>query len=231
MTQRKTSEDTAKPIRIMIVDDHAVIRTGLRMLIEQDRTMSVVGMAGTRAEALRLSEEQRPDIVLLDLILGDEDGLEFLPELCKLSPNSRILILTGVQTTDSHRLAIRRGAMGIVLKQQAADMLLKAIRKVHAGEVWIDRSMMGSVLEDVRSERTEAPDPEAVKIGSLTPREREVVALVSEGLKNKLIGERLFISETTVTHHLSSVFSKLDVSDRLELIIYAFRHGLAKMPK
>ena len=232
MTQRKTSDESiSKPIRIMIIDDHAVIRTGLRMLIEQDHTMQVVGMAGSRAEAVRLTEQERPDIILLDLVLGDEDGLEFLPELCKLSPSSRILILTGVQTTDSHRLAIRRGAMGIVLKQQAADLLLKAIQKVHAGEVWIDRSMMGSVLEDVRSEQHEAPDPEAVKISSLTPREREVVALVSEGLKNKLIGERLFISETTVTHHLSSVFSKLDVSDRLELIIYALRHGLAKMPK
>jgi len=117
------------------------------------------------------------------------------------------------------------------LKQQAADLLLKAIKKVHAGEVWIDRSMMSSVLSDVRSERHEETDPEAPKIASLTPREREVIALVSEGLKNKLIGERLFISETTVTHHLSSIFSKLDVSDRLELIIYAFRHGLAKIPK
>lgn len=223
--------DTLTPIRIMIVDDHAVIRSGLRMLIEQDQTMSVVAMAGTRAEALLLAEREQPDIILLDLMLDEEDGLEFLPALCDISPKSRVLVLTGVQTTESHRLAIRRGAMGIVLKQQAADLLLKAIRKVHAGEVWIDRSMMGSVLEDVRSGRQQGPNAEATKIASLTPREREVVALVSEGLKNKLIGERLYISETTVTHHLSSVFSKLEVSDRLELIIYAFRHGLAKMPK
>lgn len=215
----------------MIIDDHAVIRAGLRMLIEQDQTMSVVAMAGNRADSLLLAEKQQPDIILFDLMLGDEDGLDFLPALCDISPNSRILVLTGVQTTESHRIAIRRGAMGIVLKQQAADLLLKAIRKVHAGEVWIDRSMMGSVLDDVRSERQQGSNSEATKIASLTPREREVVALVSEGLKNKLIGERLYISETTVTHHLSSVFSKLEVSDRLELIIYAFRHGLAKMPK
>jgi DNA-binding NarL/FixJ family response regulator len=215
----------------MIVDDHAVIRTGLRMLIEQDQTMTVVAMAGTASEALVLAEREHPDIIILDLMLGDEDGLEFLPQLCKTSPNSRVLILTGVQATTSHRIAIRRGAMGIVMKQQAADLLLKAIRKVHAGEVWIDRSMMSSVLSDVRSERQEEADPEAGKIASLTPREREVIALVSEGLKNKLIGERLFISETTVTHHLSSIFSKLEVSDRLELIIYAFRHGLAKVPQ
>ena len=223
--------DTPPQIRIMIVDDHAVIRTGLRMLIEQDQTMNVVAMAGTRAEALLLATQEQPDIILLDLMLGDEDGLEFLPTLCEMSPRSRVLVLTGVQTTESHRSAIRRGAMGIVLKQQAAELLLKAIQKVHAGEVWIDRSMMGSVLEDVRTERNQAPTVEETKIARLTPREREVVALVSEGLKNKLIGERLYISETTVTHHLSSVFSKLEVSDRLELIIYAFRHGLAKMPK
>jgi len=222
---------TPPQIRIMIIDDHAVIRAGLRMLIEQDQTMSVVAMAGNRADSLLLAEKEQPDIILFDLMLGDEDGLEFLPALCDISPNSRVLVLTGVQTTESHRIAIRRGAMGIVLKQQAADLLLKAIRKVHAGEVWIDRSMMGSVLDDVRTERQQGSNTEATKIASLTPREREVVALVSEGLKNKLIGERLYISETTVTHHLSSVFSKLEVSDRLELIIYAFRHGLAKMPK
>ena len=215
----------------MIVDDHSVIRSGLRMLIEQDQTMTVVAMAGTPAEALLLAAREKPDIIVLDLMLGEEDGLEFLPQLCKTSPNSRVLILTGVQSSDSHRMAIRRGAMGIVLKQQAADLLLKAIRKVHAGEVWIDRSMMSSVLSDVRNERHEEADPEAEKIASLTRREREVIALVSERLKNKLIGERLFLSETTVTHHLSSIFSKLDVSDRLELIIYAFRHGLAKIPK
>ncbi len=223
--------DTPSQIRIMIVDDHAVIRTGLRMLIEQDQTMNVVAMAGTREEALLLADKEQPDIILLDLMMGDEDGLEFLPALCETCPKSRVLVLTGVQTTESHRSAIRRGAMGIVLKQQAAELLLKAIQKVHEGEVWIDRSMMGSVLEDVRTERHQAPTAEETKIARLTPREREVVALVSEGLKNKLIGERLYISETTVTHHLSSVFSKLEVSDRLELIIYAFRHGLAKMPK
>ena len=219
----------AKPIRTMIVDDHAVIRAGLRMLIEQDKTMSVVAMAGNCAEALERAGSERPDIIILDLVLGDDDGLAFLPALREKSPNSRVLVLTGVQNPDSHRTAIRRGAMGIVLKEHAAELLLKAIKKVSEGEVWIDRSMMGSMIQEF-SKPTQA-DPEEAKIDSLTLREREVVKLVGEGLKNKQIAERLYISETTVTHHLSSVFSKLDVSDRLELIIYAFRHGLAKMPK
>jgi len=99
------------PIRIMIVDDHAVIRTGLRMLIEQDQTMTVVAMAGTPAEAVTLAEKQKPDIIVLDLMLGEEDGLDFLPELSKISPGSRVLVLTGVQTPESHRTAIRRGAL------------------------------------------------------------------------------------------------------------------------
>ena len=220
---------TTRQIRIMIVDDHAVIRAGLRMLLEQDQSMSVVAMVGTRVEALRLAAIEQPDIIILDLLLGDDDGLAFLPELCETSPKSRILVLTGVQNPDSYRGAIRRGAMGIVLKEHAAEVLLKAIKKVSEGQVWIDRSMMGELIQEFS--KSSSADPEQAKIAALTDREREVITLVGEGLKNKSIAKRLFISETTVTHHLSSVFSKLDVSDRLELTIYAFRHGLAKIPK
>jgi DNA-binding NarL/FixJ family response regulator len=199
------------------------------MLIEHDKRMQVVAQAGNKDEALERAASTRPDVIILDLVLGDEDGLSFLPELCDASPESRVLVLTGVQNPDSHRRAIRRGAVGIVLKEHAADQLLKAIMKVNEGEVWIERSMVGSMIQELNKP---APvDPEVMKIESLTDREREVIALIGEGLKNKQVGERLFISETTVTHHLSSVFSKLEVSDRLELIIYAFRHGLAKMPK
>ena len=219
----------SNPIRIMIVDDHSVIRSGLRMLIEQDQNMRVVAMAGNRIEALEKVANEQPDVIILDLILGEDDGLSFLPDLIQTSPKSRVLILTGVQNPDSHRTAIRRGAMGIVLKEHAADLLLKAINKVYEGEVWVERSMMGSILQNLN--KPTIVDPEESKIKSLTDREREVISLVGEGLKNKQIGERLFISETTVTHHLSSIFSKLEVSDRLELIIYAFRNGLAKVPK
>ena len=217
-----------KPIRIMIVDDHAVIRAGLRMLIEQDQEMKVIAMAGNSTEAYEHAAKDRPDLIILDLILGEEDGLTLLPVLREKSPKSRVLILTGVLNPDAHRAAIRKGAMGIVLKEHAADLLLKAIKKVHDGEVWIDRSMMGMMIQELS--RPNHSDPETAKITSLTSREREVIELVGEGLKNKQIAERLFISETTVTHHLSSVFSKLAVSDRLELTIYAFRHGLAKLP-
>src|SRR5712691_11750171 len=223
------SAATSEPIRILIVDDHAVVRAGLRMLIEQNPAMKVIGVAGNRSEALAVAASEQPNLIILDILLGDEDGLTFLPELREATRDARVLVLTGLRSSESQRRAILAGAMGVVLKEHAAEVLIKAINKVHQGEVWLDRSTMGGVLDEM----TQAPeiDPEKAKIASLTDREREVIALIAEGLKNKQIGQRLFISETTVTHHLSSIFSKLDVSDRLELIIYAFRHRLAQLPR
>ena len=215
-------------IKVLIVDDHAVVRAGLRMLIDQDPDMEVTGLAGNRSEALAAATSEQPNIIILDIVLGDDDGLSFLPELRAVAGNARVLVLTGLRGPESQRRAMRAGAMGIVLKEHAAEVLIKAIKKVHQGEVWLDRLAMGSVLQEISENKQ--PEPDKEKIASLTEREREVIGLVGEGLKNKQIASRLFISETTVTHHLSSVFSKLEVSDRLELIIYAFRHGLAKMP-
>lgn len=222
------SASTSAPISVLIVDDHAVVRAGLRMLIDQDPDMKVTGLAGNRSEALAAATSSQPNIIILDIVLGDEDGLSFLPELREVAPNARVLVLTGLRSSDSQRQAMRAGAMGVVLKEHAAEVLIKAIKKVHHGEVWLDRFTMGSVLQEFTEEKQINPDKD--KIATLTDREREVITLVGEGLKNKQIAARLFISETTVTHHLSSVFSKLEVSDRLELIIYAFRHGLAKLP-
>lgn len=223
------SASTPEPIRILIVDDHAVVRAGLRMLIDQNPAMKVIGLAGNRSEALVLATREQPDLIVLDILLGDEDGLTILPELREVAKDARVLVLTGLRGSENQRRAMLAGAMGVVLKEHAAEVLLKAINKVHQGEVWLDRSLMGSVLDQM----TQAPeaDPEEAKIDSLTDREREVIALIAEGLKNKQIGERLYITETTVTHHLSSIFSKLDVSDRLELVIYAFAHKIATVPR
>ncbi len=222
------SASTSAPINVLIVDDHAVVRAGLRMLIDQDPDMKVIGVAGNRSEALAAAASAKPNIIILDIVLGDEDGLSFLPELREVAPNARVLVLTGLRSSESQRQAMRAGAVGVVLKEHAAEVLIKAIKKVHQGEVWLDRFTMGSVLQEFTEEKQINPDKD--KIATLTDREREVITLVGEGLKNKQIAARLFISETTVTHHLSSVFSKLTVSDRLELIIFAFRHGLAKLP-
>src|SRR5262249_37417395 len=141
----------------------------------------------------------------------------------------RILILTGVRDPDLHQRALSLGAMGLVLKEQLADVLLQAIVKVHAGEAWLEPTMMASVLGAlVRAQR---PDPEVAKIASLTARERDIIALIGEGLRNRQIAACLRISETTVRHHLTSIFNKLGVGDRLELLVYIHRHDLLDQPR
>jgi DNA-binding NarL/FixJ family response regulator len=219
-----------KPIRVLIVDDHHLVRMGVCALIEGQPEMSVVGEAVNCTEALSLAASTKPDLILLDIDLGTENGLDFLAEVREMDGQIRVLILTEIKDLATHRRAAKLGAAGLVLKDQPTDVLLKAIRKVHDGEAWLDRSLMGSLLDELT--RTDKKvDSEETKLENLTAREREVIALIAEGLKNKQIAARLFISETTVTHHLSSIFAKLGVSDRLELVIYAFSYSLAKMPK
>lgn len=225
------STKATNPIGILLVEDHAIVRDGLRMLIESQTGMKVVGEAGNRKETLELAASTSPDLVLLDLDLGEENGLNFLSELREVAANTRVLVLTGLKDQEAHRQAIRLGAMGVVLKEHAAGVLIKAIEKVHRGEIWVDRSTMGSVLQEMTRPDSGELDPETAKVASLTNRERQVITLIAEGLKNKQIAQRLFLSETTITHHLSSIFSKLEVSDRLELVIYSFRHNLARMPR
>jgi two-component system, NarL family, nitrate/nitrite response regulator NarL len=223
------SASMPRQIRVLLVDDHAVIRMGLRLLIEGQPGMVVVGEAADSASTLELTTRERPDIILLDLDLGAERGLDLLPSL--MTTNARVLILTGVREIEAHRQAIHHGAMGLVFKEQAPEVLLKAIEKVHAGEVWLDRTMLASVLSEMVLGRTRQATPEASRMTTLTEREREVIALVCEGLKNKRIGDRLSITETTVRHHLTSIFDKLGVESRLEMVILAHRHGLSKLPR
>lgn len=224
------SGGTNYPIRVLLIDDHAIVRAGLRMLIESDPDLVVTGEAAGSADALMTAAEPA-DVILLDLDLGGESGLDLLPRLVTLLPKARIIVLTGIIDEMQHQQAVRLGAMGLVLKHEVARTLLTAIHKVNAGEVWLNRAMLARVINTLTHPAPEKPpDPEAAKIGSLTEREREVIRLVGEGLRNKQIGERLFISEKTVRHYLTSVFDKLDVKDRLELMIYAFQHNLARMP-
>ena len=210
------STATSEPIRILIIDDHAVVRAGLRMLLDQNPAMKVIGVAGNRSEALALAASEQPNMIILDILLGDEDGLTFLPELREVTRNARVLVLTGLRSSESQRRAIRAGAMGIVLKEHAAEVLIKAINKVHQGEVWLDRSMMGAVLDEM----TQAPeiDPEVARIASLTDREREVIALIAEGLRNKQIAQRLFISEMTVKAHVRNIMRKLGARSRAHAV-------------
>jgi DNA-binding NarL/FixJ family response regulator len=218
----------AQTIRILLIEDHAVVRAGLRLLIQSRPDLVVVGEAANHADALAVAAREQPDIILLDLDLGAENGLDLLPGLRAVASQARVLVLTGVRDVQGHRLAIRRGARGLVLKEQAPEVLLKAITKVHAGEVWLERTLLSSVLDEIAVGETRPANTEAARIATLTEREREVIALVGEGLKNKQIGSRLSITETTVGHHLTSIFAKLGVESRLEMVLFAHRHNITK---
>jgi two-component system, NarL family, nitrate/nitrite response regulator NarL len=224
------TEHTAT-IKVLLVDDHAMFRTGLRLAIESRPEIKVVAEAANRAEALAAVESARPDIILLDLDLGDDSGFDLLPELIANDNPARVILLTGLRDPEVHRQAVRMGAVGLVLKEHAVENVLKAIEKVHAGEAWLDRAMIATILRERAQPDTLERDAEADKVATLTDRERQVIRLIGEGLKNKEIADRMCISEATVRHHLTSVFNKLGVSDRLELVIYAYQHGLAELPR
>jgi two-component system, NarL family, nitrate/nitrite response regulator NarL len=217
----------ARPIGVLIIDDHAVVRTALRMFLGSQPGLAVLGEAAHPAAALECARQTRPDVILLDLDLGEADGLDLLPQLRTAAPAAQVLVLTGVRDGDVHRRAVRLGAVGIVRKERAADVLLAAIATVSAGEVWLDRALIARVLGELTQGGTATPaDPEALKIAALTAREREVIALVGQGHRNRQVADRLCISEATVRHHLTSVYAKLHVEDRLGLTVYAYRHGL-----
>jgi two-component system, NarL family, nitrate/nitrite response regulator NarL len=221
-----TAYTVPSPIRVLIVDDHAVVRAGLAMLLESHPGLQLTGEAGYPADALTIATREQPDIVVLDLDLGGESGLDLLPKLRAAAPNSRVILLTGLRDPEQHREAVQRGAMGVVLKDQVADVLLNAIDKVYSGEAWLDPFMVASLITGLSHQHDghAKPDSEATRIASLTEREREVIRLICEGLSNHRIGQRLSISEKTVRHHLSSVYAKLELDSRLQLVIYAHRH-------
>jgi DNA-binding NarL/FixJ family response regulator len=227
-----TMSTADQTIKVLVIDDHAMFRTGLRLAIESRPGFRVVAEAATSAEALAAAARESPDIILLDLDLGQESGFELLPELIAGGHAGRVILLTGTRDPEAHRRAVRMGAVGLVLKEHAIETVIKAIEKVYAGEAWLDRTMIATILrERSRPEAVNGRSAEAAKIATLTERERQVISLIGEGLKNREIAERMYISEATVRHHLTSVFNKLGVADRLELVIYAYQHNLAELPR
>src|SRR5215475_7807662 len=215
------------PIRVCIIEDHAVVRAGLKMLLTAQPDIAVVGEALDRKGALEVAQRERPDLFLVDVQLGRESAVDFLDELLT-SCEARAILLTGATTDEQIHRAIRAGATGLVYKEEAPEILIRAIRKVHAGEAWLSRAVMTSALSKFRNTKdtNSQSDAEADKIATLTAREREIVTLIAKGLNRKKVSDRLFVSEATVRNHLSSIFSKLGVSNQFELVFYAQRHGL-----
>ncbi|HKR02722.1 MAG TPA: response regulator transcription factor [Pyrinomonadaceae bacterium] len=218
------------PIRILLVDDHTIIRDGLRDLIASRQGMLVVGDAGTSNEALRIASEAQPDVIVLDLDLGAESGLELLPRLLDAAAGASVIILTGTRDVEQRDRAIELGAKGVVLKESGATELLSAIEKVHrTGEYWLEPGATKRLLGRRSSGQTDEPDPETLKINALTQTERELIHYIGEGLDNRQIAQRMHIAESTVRNNLSRIYDKLEIQGgRLGLLVYAYRHGLVK---
>jgi DNA-binding NarL/FixJ family response regulator len=223
-----TKAGVARPtIGILVVEDHEVVRLGLRHLLGKHAHMKIVGEATNPADALALASSEQPEIIILDLCLGNENGTDIIPELQRVAEESRIIVLTAVQDEEELRRASRLGAMGVIAKDAPADMLIKAIERVHAGELWLNRRLTAALVAELRRPGDEINgNGERKMIAQLSNRERDIISLIGEGLKNKQIAARLYISETTVRHHITSILGKLQVTDRLELLIFAYKNNL-----
>jgi len=227
------STERSRPIRVLIVDDHRCILWGLERLIQSGMpAMEVVGSATNCAEALDLMDKAAPDIILLDLDLGTESGLDAI-SLFRARSSAKILVLTALQDKSVHGQAVLAGARGVIEKVAPADAILSAIVKVDQGQLWLDRTTIGRILGEFSSQDP-APkvDPEQQKISSLTDREREIVAAMSNhaGVPASGVAEKLHISEHTLRNHLTAIYCKLGVTSRLGLFAYAQSHGLDKAP-
>lgn len=216
---------TTAPIRIMLVDDHKTMLWGLEKLIE-GAGLQLVGTAHNNDSALREAGRLRPDLIVLDLDLEGRSSLEVLPQLLRDS-GARVLILSGNRDQALLAQAVKLGARGVVSKEAPAELLLKAIAQVAAGEMHLDASLMGALLGQPTA-AAPAADPQAQRIASLTPKERKIVAAVAEsnGAANKELAAKLFIAEPTLRNNLTTIYQKLGVANRLELYVYATRHGL-----
>ena len=220
-----------RPIRLVIADDHPIFRDGLRRLLEAEVDMKVIGEAKDGAEAVKLARQLKPDILLLDLAMPKHPGLEALKELSTGGANSvRVILLTAAAEKEQIVEALQLGARGVVLKDSATQLLLKAIHTVMRGEYWVGREEVSNLVQYLRTQLQSTQDTARQKKFGLTPRELNIVSAVVAGFANKEIAEHFKISEDTVKHHLSNIFDKLGVSTRLELALFAVNQSLPLDP-
>jgi DNA-binding NarL/FixJ family response regulator len=201
-------------IRVLIADDHAVVRQGLRTFLDLQDDIEVVAEAADGAEAVAAAERHAPDVVLIDLVMPNVDGIEAIRELRERAPETRAIVLSSFIDDEKLFPAVRAGAAGYLRKDVQPQELVDAIRTVHGGGALLHPKVASRLLEEM------ATDP-------LTPREREVLALIGRGMANKVIARELSLSEKTVKAHVSNILAKLGVSDRTQAALYAVRAGLA----
>ena len=207
-------------IRVLIADDHAVVRRGLRTFLDLQDDIEVVGEAEDGEQAVDAAAQLTPDVVLLDLVMPRRDGVAAIPEIRERSPRTRVIVLTSFLDDDKVIPAVRAGASGYVLKDVQPQDLVQAIRTVHGGEALLHPGAAARVMAELAEG--------ARRESALTPREREVLALIGRGMPNKLIARELGVSEKTVTTHVSNLLGKLGLSDRTQAALYAVREGIVR---
>ena len=211
-------------IRVVVVDDHPIVRQGLRSYLSSREGIEVVGDAGDGESAVALAGELRPDVVLMDLVMPGMGGLAAIGAVVALGLGTRILVLTSFSSEDQVIPAIQAGAAGYLLKDASPEEVEAAVRAVHAGEGRLDPSLAAVVMAAAGGRG--AADTGDAGLARLTPRETEVLRLLGEGLSNRALAERLFVSEKTVKTHVSSILAKLGLTDRTQAALFAVHHGL-----
>ncbi|HJV26064.1 MAG TPA: response regulator transcription factor [Aromatoleum sp.] len=220
-------ETTERPIRVFLVDDHRSTLWGLERLIGATERMNLIGSATSVTELLSSQASREADVIVVDLDLGGCDSTESFAELLH-SRDAKVLVLTGARDLDAHRRAVLAGARGVVRKEEPVDVLLRAIERVHAGDVWVNRALIGDIMDMLTGNKPKAAAAEDSRIASLTPKELEVIAAVVQhkGAKSLVVADDLGISEHTLRNHLTAIYHKLEVHGRLELYVYAKEHGI-----
>ena len=219
MTQE--NRESAKRIRVLIVDDHGIVRKGIRALLSEADGFEVVGEAGNGQEAVLRAEESSPDVILMDLLMPGMDGIEATRQIASRQPGARILVLTSFAADNKVFPAIKAGALGYLLKDSSPDELVRAIRQVHRGEPSLHPTIARKLLQEIARPVDLQPAPE-----TLTAREMEVLGLIAQGLSNQEIADRISVSEPTVRAHVSRILGKLHLASRTQAALYAVREGL-----
>ena len=214
-----------EPIRVVLVDDQALFRAGIRMVIDSQPDLTVVGEAADGREGIEVVRTTRPDVVLMDVRMPVMDGLAATAEILRQPEPPRVVVLTTFDLDEAAARAIQQGASGFLLKDSEPESLLSAVRTVHAGSAVIAASATRELFAHIADAGTARPVPPTWS--DLTEREREIFALAAQGLSNSEIAEREFLSEATVKTHISRVLTKLSLRDRVQLVVFASEHGLA----
>jgi NarL family two-component system response regulator LiaR len=217
--------DIHSPIRVMISDDHPIVRQGLRMMMEAYPDLEVVAEAGDGEQAVRLAAETQPDVLVIDLQMPLKDGITAIQEITQANPAARILVLTSFPEDDNVFRAIKAGALGYVLKETAPEQLVESIRAIQRGEVALHPVIARKLVKEIRQ-----PEEVRLKGEPLTPRELDVLKRLARGLTNQEIAEELSVSVRTVTTHVRSILDKLRLANRTQAALYAVEQGIADKP-